>query len=65
MSRLVGGGDGSQVTPLYVVVKGTVILKFSDVCFPSAQALDILMNCLFNLEYPGQMKNLYLMLEAT
>ena len=48
-------------------MEGKVILKLHGTCVSSAQALAILMACyyIFNIEYPTQLKNVYLMLEAT
>ena len=48
-------------------MEGKIILKQHETYVSPAQALAILMACyyIFNIDYPAQLKNVYLMLEAT
>ena len=60
-----GGGEIGNITPFYLVAERKVVLKFHDM--ESSKALAILMASyyIFNMEYPSNMRNVYLMLGAT
>lgn len=62
--KLIGAGDWSEVTPLYIVAEGEVILKLSNTATAQALVILIAVYYVYNMEYPSPMKNIFLFLEA-